>query len=82
MQFSYTGTSDRKPFGFVLWACEKHSIADVGLHLPDVGWVSLKDVDRVEPNLILVLICELVQGGNLPPKWRSGIAPEDEDHRL
>jgi hypothetical protein len=44
--------------------------------------VSLEDVDRVEGGLIFILLGELVQGGNLPPKWRSGIAPEDEDDGL
>jgi hypothetical protein len=82
MQFSHTGISNRESLRFVLRAREKHSVTNVGLHLPDVGRVSFKDVDRVEADLILVLICELVQGGNLPPKWRSGIAPEDEDYRL
>ena len=82
MQFSHTGICNRKSFGFVPRARKEHSIMNVGLHLPDVGRVSFKDVDGVEPNLVLVLICELVQGGNLPPKWRSGIAPKDEDHWL
>ena len=40
------------------------------------------DVNRKEANLVLVLIVELVEGGNLPPKWRSGITPEDEHHWL
>jgi hypothetical protein len=41
-----------------------------------------KDVDRVEAHLILVLVGQLVQGGNLPPKWRSGVAPENQHDRL
>jgi hypothetical protein len=57
-------------------------VANVGLHLPNVSGVSLEDIDRVEGDLIFILLGELVQGGNLPPKWRSGIAPEDEDDGL
>ena len=44
--------------------------------------MGLKDVDRVEIDLSLVLLRKLVQGGNLPPERRSGIAPEDQHHRL
>src|ERR1700733_16096698 len=28
-----------------------------------------------------VLVVELVESGNLPPEWRSGIAAKDEHHR-
>jgi hypothetical protein len=52
------------------------------LHLPHIGGMRLKDIERVEAHLIFVLLSELVQGGNLPPKWRSGIAPENQHHRL
>jgi hypothetical protein len=57
-------------------------IPHVGLHLPYIGRVRLKNIDRVEPNPILILLGKLVQGGNLPPKWWSGIAPEHEHNRL
>ena len=42
----------------------------------------LQDVDRVEINLALVLLGQFVQGGNLPPKRRSGVAAEDENDGL
>jgi hypothetical protein len=41
--------------------------------------MGLKDVDRVEIDLSLVLLRKLVQGGNLPPERRSSVAAEDED---
>jgi hypothetical protein len=44
--------------------------------------MSLKDVDRIKTDFVLVLIGQLVQGGNLPPKWRSGVAPENQHDRL
>ena len=81
-EFTHAGPGHIESFGFVSGAGEEHVVAYVGLHLPYVGRVRLKNVDRVEPNLVLVLLGELVQGGNLPPKWRSGIAPEDEDDRI
>jgi hypothetical protein len=42
----------------------------------------LKDINGVEVDLALVLLSQLVQGGNLPPKRRSGIAPEHQNDRL
>ena len=44
--------------------------------------MSFKDIYGIEINFILVLSGELVQGGNLPPKWWSSIAPEDQDNGL
>jgi hypothetical protein len=41
-----------------------------------------KDVQGIESDLVLVLLSQLVQGGNLPPEGRSGITPEDEDSGL
>jgi hypothetical protein len=38
-----------------------------------------KDVYSVEADLVAILFGELVQGGNLPPKRRSRIAPEYKD---
>ncbi len=42
----------------------------------------LEDVDGVEGDLIFVLIVELVEGRNLPPEGRSGVAAKDEDDWL
>jgi hypothetical protein len=56
-------------------------ITHIALHLPHVSWMRLKDVDRVEIDLTLELLRQLVQGGNLPPKRRSGVAPEYKNDR-
>ncbi len=50
--------------------------------LPHVAGVRFADVDDIKGDPVLVLIVQLVQGGNLPPEGRSGIAAEDEDYRL
>ena len=42
----------------------------------------LEDVDGVEGDLIFVLIVELIEGRNLPPEGRSGVAAKDENDRL
>jgi hypothetical protein len=38
----------------------------------------LKNVNRVKRDIILVLPGKPIQAVRLPPKWRSGIASEDE----
>jgi hypothetical protein len=81
-EFAYARASHVETFILAFGAGKHHVIAYVGLHLPHVGRVCLKDINRVKRNLVLVLLCKLVQGGNLPPKWRSGIASEDKDNRL
>jgi hypothetical protein len=61
-------------------AAEQNFIANIALHLPDVRRMRFKDVDRIEIDLAFVLLRQLVQGGNLPPKGRSSVAAEDEDY--
>jgi hypothetical protein len=80
-EFSHAGAGDRSAFSLVLWTGEEHLIANIALHLPYIRWVSLKNVNRVEGSLALVLLRQFVQGGNLPPKGWSSIAAEDQHHR-
>ena len=80
LQASHTGACYRYALGHVARAAKKHLIPDVALHLPDIRRMGLKDVDRVEIDLSLVLLRKLVQGGNLPPEGRSSVAAEDEHH--
>jgi len=44
--------------------------------------VRLSDVDNEESDLALILIVELVEGGNLPPEGRSSVAAEDHHDGL
>jgi hypothetical protein len=44
--------------------------------------VRLFDVDHIECRLILVLLVQLVERGNLPAKGRSSVTAEDEYYRL
>ena len=81
-KFAHARAGHIETLALVLGAGEEHMIAYVGLHLPHVAWVSLEDVDRVKRDPILVLLGKLIQGGNLPPKWRSGIASEHQYDRL
>jgi hypothetical protein len=42
--------------------------------------VRLADLNDIERGAILVLLVEFIEGGNLPPEGRSGVAAEDEDY--
>jgi len=44
--------------------------------------VSFKNVHGVEGNAAVILLVKFVKSGNLPPEWRSGVAAEDQHHRL
>jgi hypothetical protein len=44
--------------------------------------VRLGDVDDQESRPAPILLVKLVEGGNLPPKRRSGVAAKDQNHGL
>ena len=44
--------------------------------------MSFADIDDKKPYAILVLLIEIVERGNLPAKWRSSVAPENQDDGL
>ena len=44
--------------------------------------MGFEDVDDQKRDVVSILIVELVEGGNLPPEGRSGVAAEDEDDGL
>ena len=68
-----------RAFFFVLRASEDDFVFDVALHLPDVAGMRFKNIDNQEGDFAVVVVVELVEGGNLPPEGRSSVAAEDED---
>jgi len=61
---------------------EQDAFFHIAFHLPDVGGMRLSNVHDIEGGLILVIGVEFVERGNLPAKWRSSVASEDENHRF
>jgi hypothetical protein len=57
---------------------EEHLVTNIALHLPDVGRVRFENIDGIKIDLVLVLLGELIQGGNLPPKGRSSVTAKDQ----
>jgi hypothetical protein len=76
------GTRDETAFFFAPWAGEDDIVLNIALHLPDVAGVRLSDVHHQERDLLSILLVELVEGRNLPPKRRSSVASKYEHHRL
>ena len=81
-QFPYASPGNQRALLFILRTGEDYLVLDVALHLPDVAGMRLSDVHDQERNFVLVLIVKLVEGGNLPPEGRSGVAAKDHDYRL
>lgn len=66
----------------VLWTGEHDLIANVALHLPNIAGMRFQDVNSVKLHTLTIVVVELVERGNLPPKWRSRVAAEDQYYRL
>jgi len=79
-QLPHARASDKRSLQVILRTTEEHFVAHVGPHLPNISWMRLEDIDRVEADLVAILFGELIQGGNLPPKWRSGVTAKHQDN--
>ena len=77
-EFAYACIGHAEALRLIRRTVEQDAVFHIRLHLPYVGRMRFENVHGVEINLAFVLLRQLVQGGNLPPKWRSGIAPEDQ----
>src|SRR4029077_4334414 len=64
-QFAHACSRHGCAFRFVTRAAKQDALAYVRPHLPHVCRMRLEDVDRVEGDLVLILLGQLVQGGNL-----------------
>ena len=81
LEIPYAGMGHGASFLQILGIGNQDFFFHVAVGLPGVRGVSFLDVDHVEGDLLFVLLVEFVQFGNLPTKWRSGVAPENQNHR-
>jgi hypothetical protein len=81
-QLAHAGAGNLPTLLFISWAGKNDLVLYIALHLPHVAGVSLQDVDHQEGDLAVVLVCELVESGNLPPEGRSSVAAENENDRF
>jgi hypothetical protein len=61
---------------------DKNVVLNIAGHLPSVGRMRLFYVYDIQSGSILVLRVHFVEGGDLPPKGRSSMTAENQDHRL
>jgi hypothetical protein len=81
-QLANTHPGYRLAFVKTLGAGKNDFIADVALHLPHVTGMGFENINGVELDARSILLVQLVESGDLPPEWRSGITPEDEHDRM
>jgi len=81
-QLTYAAARNLGALIEILRARENNFVFEIALGLPDIAGMRLDDIDNQERDLLVVLVIELVEGGNLPPEGRSGVAAEDEDDWL
>jgi len=76
------GTRDETAFFFAPRTGEDNIVLNIALHLPDVAGVRLGNVHHQKRDLLSVLLIELIEGRNLPPKRRSSVTSEYQDDWL
>ena len=80
-QLAHASTSDKSAFLFTARAGKYNFVLYIAFHLPDVAGVRFSDVDDQECDPVSELLVEVVEGRNLPPEGRSGIASKHQHHR-
>ena len=81
-QLSHAHSSERFALVVARGTGKDDLVAHIALHLPHVAGMRFEDVNGVEVHVRAVIGIQLIEGRNLPPEWRSGVAAEDQHYRL
>jgi len=81
-KFPHAGPGDECSFFLRLRAGKNDLVFDIALHLPHVAGMGFGYVNHQERDAPAILLVELIEGRNLPPERRSGVAAEYQNHRL
>src|ERR1700691_1483544 len=81
-EFPHASPSDKRAIFLSFRASKNNLVFYIALHLPNVAGMRFANVDNQERDPPAILLVELIEGGNLPPKGRSGVAPEYQNNRL
>lgn len=81
-QISHACASEKGALRFIARTPKKHFVAHIAPHFPCIRGMGFQNIYSVEIDLAFISLGQPVQGGNLPPKWRSCIAAEDQNDRL
>jgi hypothetical protein len=57
-------------------------VFEVILRLPHVAGMGLGNVHHQKAHPVPQVLVKLVEGGNLPPEWRSRVTAKDQYNRL
>jgi hypothetical protein len=80
-ELAHARSGNEFSFVFAARTGEDNFVFYIALHLPNIARVRLGDVDHKERDPASIFLVELVQGGNLPPEGRSGVAAEYKHNR-
>ena len=81
-KFPHASPSDERAIFFGFRARKDNLVFDIALHLPNVAGMGFANVDHEKSNPPAILLVEFVEGRNLPPERRSGVASKYQNHRL
>ena len=81
-ELANAGSRDKVAFIFAPRTGEDDIVLNIALHLPNVTGVRLGDVNHEERDLLSILLIELIESRNLPPKRRSSVTSEYQDDWL
>jgi len=77
-----TRSCQRSSFVFTARTGKDDVVFEVILRLPDVARMGLGNVHHQKAHPVSQVLVKLVEGGNLPPEWRSGVTAKDQYNRL
>jgi len=77
-QLAHARSGHERAFFFTARTGEEDLFLHIALRLPDVGGMRFGDVDHEECDATSIFLIELVEGRNLPPEGRSGVASKYE----
>jgi hypothetical protein len=81
-ELPYTRSRNQCALCFIFRTGKNNFVLEIALHLPNVARVRFRDIYDEKIYLVLILLVELVESGNLPPEWRSSVAAKDENDRV
>jgi len=80
-QLAHASPGDKSAFLFTVRAGKYNFVPYIALNLPYVAGVRFSDVDHQECDPVSELLVKFVEGRNLPPEGRSGIASKYQHYR-
>ena len=81
-QASNASSGDGSPLLCSFGTGKDNVVANVALHLPHIAGMSFRDINRQKCDPVSILLVQPVEGGYLPPEWRSSVTAEYQYYGL